>query len=161
KMPYAMPVGYFDQLQENLAGVMNQQSAKEEIASLSPLLSGLNKQMPYSIPAGYFDTLAASQNTKPVTKVVSITCRRWFRLAAAAVVTGIVVLAGFRLFGNDHGTVTDPGSKVIAKFSSEVKNMNDDQKDKLIDLVNGGLSNTEVATTNPVRPNDVKQLLEG
>ncbi|HWR32812.1 MAG TPA: hypothetical protein VN451_04775, partial [Chitinophagaceae bacterium] len=128
QMPYAVPDGYFEVLQENLMQSVfesnDRQTAKEELETLSPLLSGLKKEMsarpchsdgPYSVPQGYFDSL----HERPViqeTKVISITHRRWFRYAAAAVVTGIIALAGILITVNNN--TTDQG-KSLAKFDRD------------------------------------------
>jgi hypothetical protein len=49
--------------------------------------------MPYSVPQGYFEGLVENR-TRPAAKIVSITHRNWFKYAAAAVVTGLIVLSG-------------------------------------------------------------------
>ena len=62
EMPYSVPVGYFNNLEEKLMhGVRESEdylSAKEELESISPLLSGLKKEMPYSVPQQYFENLS-------------------------------------------------------------------------------------------------------
>lgn len=118
KMPNQLPAGYFDGLENKLMQSVlqseKQQTASEELESLSPLLSNLNKKMPYSVPAGYFENFNVPANdiTKQETKVVSLTSRKWFRYAAAAVVTGFVALSGFLIFGNNNKGTTDPGDIV-------------------------------------------------
>jgi hypothetical protein len=94
QMPFCVPAGYFEGLENKLIQLIHensdsfQQTAKEELEVLSPLLSGISKQMPYSVPLGYFENLSADRqtNTRSETKVVSITHRKWFRYAAAAMV---------------------------------------------------------------------------
>lgn len=59
--PYQVPQGYFDNfaaslLQRIKAG--EAQSAKEELETLSPLLSGLGKKMPFSTPDNFFEELS-------------------------------------------------------------------------------------------------------
>ena len=61
--PYTVPSGYFDNLAENiLQRVKNQEnlSPKEELESLSPLLSKLEKTIPFTLPEGYFDDLSGN-----------------------------------------------------------------------------------------------------
>jgi hypothetical protein len=58
--PYTVPVGYFEQLPEMLLKRVKAAEAatvQDEIAALSPLLSGLNKKMPFHTPEGYFTDL--------------------------------------------------------------------------------------------------------
>lgn len=59
--PYQVPQGYFD----NFAASVLQRikadeakSAKEELETLSPLLSGLGKKMPFSTPDNFFEELS-------------------------------------------------------------------------------------------------------
>jgi hypothetical protein len=59
--PYQVPQGYFDNfaasvLQRIKAG--EAKSAKEELETLSPLLSGLGKKMPFSTPDNFFEELS-------------------------------------------------------------------------------------------------------
>ena len=61
--PFNVPQGYFENLAETILKKVKAAeagSAKEEIETLSPLLSKLNKKVPYNIPAGYFEELAGN-----------------------------------------------------------------------------------------------------
>lgn len=56
QVPYAVPVGYFDQLPEQLLQlVKTADDPSAELAELSPFLSGLARKTPFSAPPGYFD----------------------------------------------------------------------------------------------------------
>lgn len=60
---YQVPGGYFDGLAESILRRVKSDdglSAKEELESLSPFLSKLDKKSPFSIPAGYFEDLSGS-----------------------------------------------------------------------------------------------------
>jgi hypothetical protein len=161
QIPYEIPAGYFESVDERLLEITRQsenQTVSEELASLSPLLNRLNKKMPYTVPEGYFESLSPA--TQPA-KVVSITHRKWFKYAAAAVVTGIIFMAGLLVFKNND----QPSEKTIfAKFTRDVKKMNENQKDQLIDFIDAGMNGNETAQINPdTRLNeikDVKELLE-
>lgn len=53
-----IPEGYFDQLATSILDkIKNEQTAKEETASLSPLLSGLQNHQVFEVPKGYFEQL--------------------------------------------------------------------------------------------------------
>jgi len=66
---FSVPTGYFEGFASglmdmikagtNLPGLGEPFSAREELAGLSPLLSGLDKRMPYQTPEGYFEDLSA------------------------------------------------------------------------------------------------------
>jgi hypothetical protein len=165
-IPFSVPQGYFEELEikalQSVTESNINQNAKDELASLSPLLSGLKKEMPFSVPQGYFESLSENINrveTKPVVKVISITSRKWFRYAAAAVVAGVIIVAGFLLSGGD---TKEPGGKALAKFTKDVKKMNDVQKDDLIDFIDAGMSGDEtVQVENDKKSDEVKILLEG
>lgn len=61
--PYKVPQGYFEGLADKIltrAKAQDSLSAKEELESLSPLLSKLDKKVPFSTPAGYFDELTGN-----------------------------------------------------------------------------------------------------
>ncbi len=162
QMPYAVPVGYFEELGEKSVNDNNDhQTVTEELETLSPLLSGLKKQMPYSVPRQYFETLTEKINVgenDPSSKIISLTSRKWFRYAAAAVITGLFVMAGF-LFSRSE---KESGGKALAKFTRDVKKMDETQKDKLMDFMDAGMSGDETAQVNTGKKSDeVKNLLQG
>jgi hypothetical protein len=166
EMPYAVPQGYFeglaDKALQSVSGINDHQTAREELAILSPLLSGLKKEMPFSVPQGYFESLSdniSREESKPAAKVISITSRKWFRYAAAAVVIGIVVTTGLLFLG---GGEKEPGGKALAKFTRDVKKMDDTQKDNLIDFIDAGMNGDETAQVSiDNKTDEVKNLLQG
>lgn len=101
KTPYTVPAAYFQDLSENLLKQISEHTdhitSEEEIESLSPLLGSLKNKNPYSIPAGYFENLETGVENKE-TKVISISRRRWYRLAAAAIFIGVIVIGGLLFF---------------------------------------------------------------
>ena len=164
QMPYSIPEGYFEKLPTDLLNSVSKDSltAKEELASISPLLSSLKKENPYTVPDGYFDrisTIHQKEEKQRAAKVVSLFSRTWFRYAAAAVVTGIIILTGFQLFTTEK----EPGGKALAKFTRDIIKMDDQQKDDMIDFFDAGLDGKETAQVNTDAKNsqEVKELLEG
>jgi hypothetical protein len=155
--PYTIPTGYFEELGRKMMSLVSQdnnQTAKEELEALSPLLSGLKKEPLYSVPAGYFDSL----QTKQEPKVISITSRKWFRYAVAAVIVGVVATSALFVLNNNK----QPSEKqIFAKFTREVKKMNEAEKDKLIDFIDAGLDGRETAQINSDKTNEGKDLLKG
>ena len=148
--PYSVPAGYFDSMQTSVV-TDDFKNAKEELALLSPLLSSLDKKSLYTVPAGYFENL----KLRPKTRVVSMFQTRLFRMAAAAMITGIFVMAGFYIF-KGRGLDKAP----MARFSRDVKKMNDAQKDNLIDFIDAGLTGKEQARTNTeIKTNEIRDLL--
>jgi len=125
--PYSIPVGFFqnfgDSVMQRINENVNHQTSEEEIESLSPLLSSLKNKNPYSVPAGYFESLE-TRTDKQEAKVISFTRRRWYRMAIAAAVIGVVAITGFLLFTRDKINIDrDPQGwvkkNVINKVSDE------------------------------------------
>jgi hypothetical protein len=148
--PYAVPAGYFESLESSSLSE-DHLSSKEEIRQLSPLLNSIDRNGPYTVPAGYFE------NNKPQTKgkVISMFQARWFRMAVAAMIAGVFVLTGFYIF---NGRITDKAP--MAKFSRDVKKMDDAQKDNLIDFIDAGLTGKEQAKNNAdIKTNEIRDLL--
>ena len=158
---YTVPAGYFEELAEKTMHLIREsndyQTAKEELETLSPLLSGLKKTMPYSVPDGYFDSLTEKRN-KHVAKVVSITHRRWFRYAAAAVVTGVIVLAGF-IYTNSRNSV-DPVEQPYAWVKKSIKKVDKTDIDAFVKLADEDLTNLAAVATSPVKPEEIKELMK-
>ncbi|MEO7393685.1 MAG: hypothetical protein ABIU11_02020 [Chitinophagaceae bacterium] len=170
QMPYAVPTGYFNGLEEKLMQVVREssdyQTVKEELETISPLLSGLKKQMPastvhsgwpYSVPQRYFENLAAPVNKESTiseVKVVSITQRKWFRLAAAAVITGIIAMAAFIFINKDK---VDPGTNSYGWVKKNTKKVSTENLSTFVEL-----SEEEdlVASTDTKTPQEVKELIK-
>ncbi|HEX7847246.1 MAG TPA: hypothetical protein VF476_15705, partial [Chitinophagaceae bacterium] len=147
EMPNNVPAGYFDELSGSMMKLVadsNEQTAKEELETLSPLLSGLKKEMPYSVPAGYFETLSA----KPETKIVSITSRKWFRYAAAAVIVGVVATTAL-LIGNNNPGSTKSFAKFEKTLDKEIKKASDKELTEFVELTN---------TSKDLAYNDTKEV---
>jgi len=166
EMPYSVPAGYFETCAENLMQVVREhgdyQTPKEELESLSPLLSGLKKQMPFSIPNDYFENLNTQpfvlSNTRSETKVVSITSRKWLRYAAAAVVSGIIVLAGFLYVQKTNDPVRS-FARFEKKLDKEIKTTSDKELAEFVkQFTDAGLSGDEKAQNSPKE--EVKNILE-
>ena len=166
QMPYAVPAGYFEELSEKILHLVrdtnDQHSVEEETASISPLLGSLKKEMPYHVPQGYFENLAnpvTAEEKRSTAKVIALGSRKWFRYAAAAVVTGIIAIAGFTIINSESQKAE--GSKVFAKVSKDINKLNDTQQNDLIDFLDAGMNGTETAkvkTDN--RSKEIQQLLQ-
>ena len=87
-IPYTVPEGYFEQNMASLPFLVNEAE--------SPVLAAISKVMPYSVPAGYFDEFPQRvlAQLRPKAKVVPLFARGWMRAATAAVIGGIVFIAG-------------------------------------------------------------------
>jgi hypothetical protein len=159
--PYEEPEGYFQEL--------------------SPILSLLKDKNPYTVPQGYFEVLTAetiARTAEPVsldpagsmegstmaggsvTPVISISGRTnrkmsWWKYAAAAVVTGLILTAGWLRF---HSPGTH-GSKEGADIAGSLATVSDqDLRSFLTDHSTQPLSQSST-TTAQADDNDPKALL--
>lgn len=99
-MPYSLPENYFAGLDSGLPALL-----EEEV--LPSVLGEHHRRMPYETPAGYFETLPGSvlaRVERPGAKVVPMRTRGWMRVAAAAVVAGVMALSGYLYFGGSSNT---------------------------------------------------------
>lgn len=120
KMPFELPSNYFDETAGNLGAV-----TKEEEESL--VLSFISKEMPYQVPSGYFanfpEQVLEKLNSRK-TRVVPVMRSRWMRMAAAAMVAGIIALSGIFYFNQDRSVPagSDAIAKEVEKASTEELN---------------------------------------
>ena len=126
-VPYVVPEGYFEDFADLLMyrirfekdsfGEIDDISAPEEIAGISPLLAGLKNKDTYQVPNGYFENLKTniriSENVPPKltvaaqinkTRKISIPMRI-VRYAAAACIVGMIGITTFNL---THHQILDP-----------------------------------------------------
>jgi hypothetical protein len=163
EMPFQVPAGYFDELDEKIMEIIRShpdyRTSREEIESISPLLSNISKRPVYSVPKGFFENFQPGVEEGKETKAVSITGRRWLRYAAAAVIAGIILMVGVMTSDNRH---KDSAGKTLAKFEKEVKKINDVKStENLIDFMDAGLNEKELASTNrSIKTDDIQILLK-
>jgi hypothetical protein len=165
QMPYSIPAGYFEGLENRLMEHVREsgdyQTAKEELETLSPMLSGLKKQMPYQVPQGYFENLNEDVNirlnNKTETKIVSISSRRWFRYAVAAMIVGVIVLGGL-LFWNQKPV--DPDKNPDEWVAKNVKKVNAVQLDDFIKLADQESTAKSSFANTGEKPDEIKELMK-
>jgi hypothetical protein len=165
--PYKVPQGYFDDLADHIMdGIRNHpdyRTSREELAAISPLLESLNKRPVYAVPQGYFENfrIATTPEQHSDSRVVPLSKRRWFRYAAAAVVTGIIALVGLTVYNNNKQTNT-AATTPLAKFEKEVKKIDDVRStDNLIEFMDAGLNERGLASNHKTSATeDVQRLLK-
>jgi hypothetical protein len=161
EMPYAVPAGFFQNLSEDVLKYISEhedyQTSEEEIGSLSPLLGSLKNKNPYSVPAGYFETLETKIEKKE-TKVISITRRRWYRLAVAAVIIGIVVIAGLLFIKS--GPYVNPIDNPHAWIEKNVKKVDQAKIDEFVSLANDDSSEKVDNESDAAKKAEIKELMK-
>ena len=96
----SVPAGYFDTLSSEILTKIKRE--EEENAEESTLLSSLKDKNVFTVPEGYFDNLSEniiSKIDRPAAKVIPISsAKSWWKYAAAAVVTGVIVVSSLQIF---------------------------------------------------------------
>ena len=170
KVPFSIPSGYFDELTDNVvSGTKAIALVNEELENLSPLMSSLKTENVYEVPVQYFESLPATilskvKEQRPA-KVVSMNFRRnLMRYAAAAVIAGIIVTAGF-LFMNRQSSSDFPDSVVLAdeKIQQEalnnVKGLSDDEIVNFLETLSAPLDFLSMASSPEINADDMKLML--
>ncbi len=151
KMPFAVPENYFSGFTQTIPGLV----AEDE---LPELLQSIGRQMPQTVPTGYFDglpgTIMAKVN-KPAAKVVSFNRSRFMRMAAAAVVTGVIAISSIVYFGNRSSSI-DPNQESGEWVATKLQDVSTQALDEFIMTVDAGQS----LATNGAQKTDVRTLLQ-
>lgn len=155
--PYSVPDNYFQSLNESISYAINRadETSEEEIEGLSPLLSGLKNKNPYSVPAGYFDNLETKTEKKEAT-VITITKRRWYRLAVAAVFIGVIAIGALLIIANNSVSVNNPQAWVKKNVSKKVS---EEKIDEFVTLVKDE-NNEKVDDTDASKQAEIKELMK-
>ncbi len=158
---YSVPADYFqnfaDDVMQRINGKDVHQSSEEEIQTLSPLLSSLKNRNPYSVPAGYFEALKTAVEKKE-TKVISIASRRWYRVAVAAVVIGIVAVTGLLLLNDQPNVMKDPEAWIKKNVNKKVSQ---DKIDELATLTKTNENSTVTDETKTATEQaEIKEMLK-
>jgi hypothetical protein len=161
EMPYKVPAGFFQDLSEDVLKKISEhedyQTSEEEIETLSPLLSSLKNKNPYSTPAGYFEKLETGVEKKE-TKVITITRRKWYRLAVAAVIIGIVVISGLVIFRSNQ---VDPNKNPQAWIEKNVdKKVSKEKIDEFVTLVNADNNQKTDDESHAAKHAEIKELMK-
>ena len=115
---YAVPAGYFENFASAvLSKIQQEQDAKTEIETLSPLLASLQNKQTYTVPAGFFDKVAfEAPIERSEAKVFTMQPRKikWSRYAVAASVATILALTGFFTFKTSQSSGDTASVKSIS-----------------------------------------------
>lgn len=96
-----VPAGYFDTLSDQILSKIKREES-ENTEEQFTLLSSLRDKNVFTVPEGYFDNLSeeiVAKIHRPAAKVIPISsAKRWWRYAAAAVVTGAIAVSSLQIF---------------------------------------------------------------
>ncbi len=163
--PYSLPNGYFEDLATNITdGAKAIELVNEELENLSPLMIGLKSNNVYEAPEGYFDSLAttllAKVKQQQPAKVVSMNfSRKIMRYAAAAVIVGVVFVAGW--FINTVGPASATEERIAKELNEKVKKVSDDELIKFFEDANTAIDDNTVAAipSTEIDAADMKDML--
>jgi hypothetical protein len=141
EMPFSVPQNYFEELSDNVW-----QAAKaidfvnDETENLSPVMKSLKNKNVYTTPLGYFENFSDSVLSKiksepKKAKIISIGSRKtWLRVAAAAIVVGLVSTIGYyTLSKNSQTAVSDPIAALSKVSDDEMVNYLQSQDMPVVD----------------------------
>jgi len=151
KTPYSTPENYFTELATGLPSLM----AEETLPSV---LLEHNRQMPYETPAGYFESLPEvllARVAQPKAKVIRMEPRRWMRVAAAAMVAGIITISGWVYFTGKN--TTDLNQSPEEWVASKLKGVSNDALEDFIQTTDVSPNGTE--TANGTQLTEVRSML--
>lgn len=111
----------------------------QELDQVAPLLNTIAKKPVQTVPEGYLENFQVQIEEAPVVQMNHK--RKWFTLAAAAVVIGILVIGGFELV-NQPAVTANPGLVInmeqIAKMdiNESVQSLSNDAIDEYLKTAN-------------------------
>jgi hypothetical protein len=126
----------------------NNYTIQEELNELAPLLNTLSKKPVQTVPEDYFENfqvqIPSNESTiqTAATPVVSINTRRkWYAIAAAAVVTGLLIIGGFNLvnqpkISSNEGMVINMDQIAKMDISASVQALSNDDIDQYLSTAN-------------------------
>lgn len=137
-------------------------SVSEELAALSPLLSGLKKETPYTVKENYFEGLSSlplnETDKKEEARIIPFFKPKiWLRYAAAAIVIGIVGLSGIWIY--KQNSVIDPVEDPYAWVKEKTKKISNDDLESFIELANIETSAINLNMLNPVKSAEMNELM--
>jgi len=150
KMPYGIPQNYFTTLSDDVPALIQEDE-------LPAILAAHPKTNPYEVPTGYFDTLPAQVVAKVApkqAKVVAFNRTRWMRMAAAALVAGVIAIGGLAYFNSRPAT--DLAQASNNWIANQLKNVSSQELEEFIETTDASASKQMAANGT----SEVRQLLK-
>lgn len=141
KTPYSIPENYFTNLASDLPVLVEEEA-------LPSVLSEHHRRMPYETPAGYFDNLSErvlARVERPGAKVVPMRTRGWMKVAAAAMIAGVIAISGFFYFSGNNNAL-DPQSNPEEWVAKKLKGVSTDALQDFIETADISPSGSSTAS---------------
>jgi len=148
-MPYVIPSNYFQATLEELPFLTGEDPK-------SAILTLVERVTPYQVPSGYFIDLPDGILDKvsvSKAKVIPVVRRRWMRLAAAAVITGIISLSGYFYFSQRNAMDVD------RPIAQQLKNVSTKELDEFIKTADVTTTSTETVQAKVAGKTEVQKML--
>ena len=155
-MPQTVPLGYFDSFADKMLILAKNSSisVEAELDSIAPLLNTIAKRPVQSLPEGYFKDFQIAQ--KQETAIVRMPrLRKWMSYAAAAMIAGILITAGF-IFNNNNSKSFDYAYYRKIDVPAALNQVTDDELQNYLNTT-ALLSGTEQLTI----PEEVENIDQG
>lgn len=126
---FTVPAGYFNTLANNIMSRISDENVSEvveETRLISETVAGIGNKNVLTVPAGYFNAFAGTVNykTEQPAKVVQMNgFRRFYKYAAAAIVTGLIAMTTVFIINNNNkgGDLTAADNAAIESAEKIIK----------------------------------------
>jgi hypothetical protein len=147
---FSIPEGYFMRNLENIDVVVAEES--------SAIINSAGKDMPYVVPSGYFESFSTSvlRKVRPQAKVVAMNPGRWMRVAAAAIIAGIITISGIVYFSGKQEIKVDNPQWVAKKL----QNVSDRELDEFVKTSDVNQGTIATVKKKAVKTSEVNRLLK-
>lgn len=143
----SVPEGYFENLSSSILEKIRSlnQTAEQELRTLSPMLYSIQNENVFTVPTGYFRNLENAildrVIEKPQAKVVQLKKRdSVWKYAAAAVVTGVIGLSSLMMFNASQSS----GGKADNSISSSIQTASQFKNEQQINAEIATLADDEI-----------------
>lgn len=108
---FQVPEGYFEQFSQSIiakikAAESDRNEIEMELEEVAPLLNTISRKPVFTLPEGYFDSTDFASNSTKVKSIAPVfslrSARRLMQYAAAAVVTGVLIMGAFMFTDNGN-----------------------------------------------------------
>ncbi|MEO6313420.1 MAG: hypothetical protein ABIU63_17475 [Chitinophagaceae bacterium] len=165
KSPFTAPEGYFSDLSASImTGVQEVAIVNADEADVSPMMQGLKEKRVYEVPAGYFEnnpaTIVSKVTEQPTGKLLSFGFgKKAMRYAAAAVVTGIIVVTGYVISTRPDMLHSVAASKSAPWDSARVAAIPDQEIEGFLNANTVSVADITTIDDHTVDEEDIKDLL--
>ena len=161
QLPFSLPEGYFDDMPANVvAGIQAIEFVESTLEIVSPQLLELKQRTVYTVPEGYFESFPKQvlDKVKPQGKVIKANFRKQvIRLAAAAMLTGVIVTGIFLFSQKENGNAGSFATN--ASFDSSLNQISDADIRAYVEANSMVLADPANVAAADLKQEDMKDML--